>query len=85
MLKLGLITREQVISALRHNGKDVSARGNRLYINVDAYDKANAKSILFDVVTELQANELLIADFGHIDYQPPTNIRTATDADACRV
>ena len=30
MIKLGLIAREQVISALRHNGKDVSARGDRL-------------------------------------------------------
>jgi hypothetical protein len=30
MLKLSLIAREQVISALGHNGKDVSARGDRL-------------------------------------------------------
>ena len=72
MLKLGLITREQVISALRHNRKDVSARGDRLQIKVDPYDKANAKSIFFDVVTELQANELLIADFGRLYYQPRT-------------
>jgi hypothetical protein len=61
-----LIIQKQVISALRHNGKDVSAWSSRLYINVDSYNKANAKSILFDVVTELQANKLLIADFGHL-------------------
>jgi hypothetical protein len=61
-----LIARKQVISALRHNGEDVSAWSNRLYIHFDSYDKANAKSILFDVVTELQAHELLIADFGHL-------------------
>jgi hypothetical protein len=61
-----LIARKQVISALRHNGEDVSAWSNRLYMNVDSYHKANAKSILFDVVTELQAHELLIADFSHL-------------------
>ena len=46
--------------------------GERLYVNVDSYDKANAESILFDVVTELQGNELLIADFGHLYNQPRT-------------
>jgi hypothetical protein len=50
----------------------VRAWGDRLHVNVDSYDKANAKSILFDVVTKLQANELLIADFGHLYYQPRT-------------
>ena len=67
-----LIRRKQAISALRHNGKNVSARGNRLYIRHDPYDKANAQGILFDVVTELQANEFVIADFGHLYYQPRT-------------
>jgi hypothetical protein len=60
----------------------VSAWGDRLCIKVDPYDKANAESIFFDVVTELQANELLIADFAHLYYQPRRNIRAATDADA---
>jgi len=72
IVKIGLlwqIVRKQVISALRHNGKDVSAWGNRLYITVDSDDEANAESILFDIVTELQANELLIADFGHLYYR----------------
>ena len=53
-------------------GEDVSHWGERLYINVDSYEKANAESILFDVVTELQGNELLIADFGHLYNQPRT-------------
>jgi hypothetical protein len=42
----------------------------RLYINVDCYDKNNAESILFDIVTELQTNDLLIADFGQLYNQP---------------
>ena len=67
-----LIARKQVIDALRDNGEDVSRWGERLYINVNSYDKANAESILFDVVTELQANDLLIADFGHLYNQPRT-------------
>jgi len=45
------IARKQVIDALRHNGKDVSTCGDRLYLNVGSYDKANAESVLFDVVT----------------------------------
>jgi hypothetical protein len=69
---LWIIARKQVIDALRHNGEDVSHWGERLYVNVDAYDKANAQSILFDVVTELQANDLLIQDFGHLYNQPRT-------------
>ena len=32
----------------------------------------SAESILFDVVTELQGNELLLADFGHVYNQPRT-------------
>jgi hypothetical protein len=67
-----LIARKHVIDALRQNGEDVSSWGERLYINVDSYDKANAESILFDVVTELQANDLLIGDFGHMYNQSRT-------------
>jgi hypothetical protein len=44
----------------------VSHRGERCYINVERYDKSNAKSILFDMVSELQTNTLLIADFGQL-------------------
>jgi len=61
-----------VIDALRDAGEDVSGWGERLYLNVDSYDKANAESVLFDVVTELQGNELLISDFGHLYNQPRT-------------
>lgn len=73
--KMGLawiIARKQVIDALREQGEDVSHWGERLYVNVDSYDKQNAESILFDVVTELQTNELLIADFGHLYNQART-------------
>jgi hypothetical protein len=69
-----LIAQKQVSDALRHNGEDLSAWGNRLYIDVASYDKANAESVLFDVVTELQANEHLIADVGHLYYQPRRNV-----------
>jgi hypothetical protein len=48
----------------------VSHWGKRHYINVDSYDKSNAESILFDVVMELQTNDMLIADFGHLYNQP---------------
>jgi hypothetical protein len=63
--------RKQVIDALRRQGEDVSHSGERLYVNVDCYDKQNAESILFDV-TELQTNELLIADFGQLYNQTRT-------------
>jgi hypothetical protein len=69
-----LIAQMQVINVLRHNGKDLSTWGDRLYITVHAYDKAHAESVLFDVVTELQANELLIADVGHLNYQPRRDV-----------
>jgi hypothetical protein len=61
-----IIARKQVIDALRKQGEEVSHWGERLYINIDSYDKANAESVLFDVVTELQTNQLLISDFGHL-------------------
>jgi hypothetical protein len=61
-----------VIDGLRKQGESVGHWGERLYINVDSYDKTNAESILFDVVTELQGNDRLIADFGHLYNQPRT-------------
>lgn len=67
-----IIARKQLIDALRSQGEDVSHWGERLYLNVDSYEKTNAESILFDVVTELQTNEQLIADFGHLYNQPRT-------------
>lgn len=73
--KMGLtwiIARKQMIDALRKQGEEVSHWGERLYVNVDCYDKQNAESILFDVVTELQTNELLIADFGQLYNQART-------------
>lgn len=36
------------------------------YINVDSFDKENAERILFDIVTELQQNPRLVADFGQL-------------------
>ena len=65
-----IIARQVVIDTLRQSGDDVSRWGERHYINVDSYDKSNAESILFDVVTELQTNQLLIEDFGHLYNQP---------------
>lgn len=65
-----LIARKQVIDELKKAGEDVSGWMPRLYVNVDSYDKENAEAILFDVVTELQSNEKLIADFGHMYNQP---------------
>jgi hypothetical protein len=65
-----IIARQQVVDALRQSGEDVSSWGERHYVNVDSYDKSNAESILFDVVTELQTNQLLIEDFGHLYNQP---------------
>jgi hypothetical protein len=67
-----IIARQQVIDSLRAKGEDVRHWGERRYINVDSYDKSNAESILFDVVMELQTNDLLIADFGHLYNQPRT-------------
>jgi hypothetical protein len=61
-----IIARKQVIDALRKQVEDVSHWGERLYVNIDCYDKSNAESILFDVVTELQTNDLLIGDFGQL-------------------
>lgn len=34
--------------------------------NYDSYDKSNAETALFDVVSALQTNEKIIADFGHL-------------------
>ncbi len=36
------------------------------YINVDAYDGTNSERILFDVISELQNNKLLISDYGNL-------------------
>lgn len=67
-----IVARQEVIDALREKGQNVDHWGERRYLNVDCYDKNNAESILFDVVTELQTNPLLIADFGHLYNQPRT-------------
>src|SRR5262245_5551446 len=78
---LVLITRKQVIDTLRHHGDDMSHWDERLYINVDPHDKANVESILFDVVAELQANDLLIQNFGHL-LQRAANQRTKRSSSA---
>lgn len=38
----------------------------RKYINVDSFDKENAERILFDIVLELQTNELIKSDYGEL-------------------
>lgn len=73
--KIGLawiIARKQVIDHLKEKGENVDHWGVRQYVNVDSYDKTNAEAILFDVVTELQTNEQLITDFGHLYNKPRT-------------
>ena len=40
------------------------------YINWDSYDKSNAEQALFDIALELQTNQRLIADFGHLYNEP---------------
>lgn len=72
-----LIARKQIIDMLRKQGENVDHWGERLYINVDSYDKSNAESLLFDVVTELQTNPELIADYGHL-YNAPRTKEEAT-------
>jgi len=38
----------------------------RRYINTDSFDKENSERILFDVVTTLQLNKRLVADYGQL-------------------
>jgi len=38
----------------------------RGYVNVDSFDKENAERVLFDLVLEMQTNNLLKADFGNL-------------------
>lgn len=47
------------------------------YINVDSFDKENAERILFDIVSTLQTNNRLIADFGQL-YNAPREKDKAT-------
>ena len=49
----------------------------RRYLNVDSFDKANAESILFDVVTTLQTNRKIINDFGQL-YNQKRNTEEAS-------
>ncbi|TCU78866.1 hypothetical protein EDE08_101648 [Bradyrhizobium sp. R2.2-H] len=65
-----IAARKKVIDGLAAQGENVDHWGVRRYVNVDCYDKANAENILFDLVTELQTNDLLIADFGHLFNAP---------------
>lgn len=68
--------RQVVIDALKAQGESCDWMERR-YINVDSYDKQNAESILFDVVTELQSNQLLVQDFGNL-YNSPRSKDEAT-------
>jgi hypothetical protein len=76
-----IAARKRVIDALKAKGENVDGWGVRKYVNVDCYDKTNAENLLFDLVTELQTNDLLIADFGHL-YNTP---RTKEQADLKRI
>src|SRR5947209_3787606 len=67
-----IAARKVVIDALAKNGENTDHWGARRYVNVDCYDKANAENILFDLVTELQSNDLLIEDFGQLFNAPRT-------------
>jgi len=67
-----VIARKTVIDKLAEEGQDVSHWGTRHYINVDCYDKDHAEALLFDLVTELQSNEDIIADFGQLFNQART-------------
>jgi phage terminase large subunit-like protein len=67
--------REAAWIAFRESAKTSISKGvlawliaykQRLYINVDAFDKENAERILFDTVLELQTNEKIKADFGEL-------------------
>jgi phage terminase large subunit-like protein len=40
--------------------------GKRKYINVDSFEKENSERTLFDIVVELQTNQKLLGDFGHL-------------------
>lgn len=68
-----IAARKVVIDALAAQCENVDHWGVRRYVNVDCYDKANAENVLFDLVTELQTNELLIEDFGHLFNAPRTS------------
>lgn len=62
---------------MREQGEDTPHWGERKYVNVDSYDKNNAESILFDVVTELQTNQQLIQEFGQLYNAPRTKEQAA--------
>lgn len=53
----------------------------RSYINVDAFDKTNSERILFDIVYNLQTNQRIIQDYGHLY----TNSRSRDEADQKRI
>lgn len=42
------------------------------FINVDSQDQGNAEQLLFDITVELQTNERIIQDFGHLYTQTIT-------------
>lgn len=71
-----VVARQKIIDDLKADGQQCDWMERR-YVNVDSYDKSNAESILFDVVTEMQSNENLIADFGHL-YNAPRSKDEAT-------
>lgn len=67
-----IAARKLVIDALKAKGENVDSWGVRRYVNVDCYDKTNAENLLFDLVTELQTNDKIIADFGQLYNTPRT-------------
>lgn len=67
-----IVARQQIIDGLRSQKEDVSHWGERHFINVDSHAKENAEGLLFDLVTELQTNDRLIADFGQLYNQDRT-------------
>ncbi|MDI6820942.1 MAG: hypothetical protein QMD65_02060 [Patescibacteria group bacterium] len=73
-LSMGKITKAAWI-AFRESAKSTFAKLSILwnicyrkkrYIGWDSYEKTNAEMALFDIIVELQTNQRLIADFGHL-------------------
>ena len=67
--------RELVWMMFRESAKTSFAEGfvtwcicflKRKYINVDSVSKTNSERILYSVINNLQANNLIIQDFGHL-------------------
>lgn len=55
----------------------IACYAKKKYCNIDSNDKENSERILFDVVLNLQTNQLILHDFGQV-YNAPRNKNEAT-------